>query len=365
MCLHFELQWASCKLYAATFESGISLEAYQTMYLSPAIALICAGLAKLKDEVNENPELYRSILASIAREDRIIYDASFRKYNQVDGNAIAYQAMLAKCTAFEQQVTSQRPGQRQPTSDLIRLVLMTRECIPTFKTTVDGVVQQARSIAEATEGDLAVLYRKHDQTKSPYRLIEKGLTKGPNSEYPDCSQILDVFGCIIDCQDYTCAAAVVDAFADQQMRGLVRIVRVKDRYSNPSGGGWRDLMVNVAINGVIFEIQIVLHSMYVARSALDAHTAYNKFRCFAEVFGILKLPFELSVPVLSQQQWAELQDAQQLENERLVARVAELEATNDQLMAENKQLKNDKEELATLVLLHERANIAGSKDGRG
>jgi hypothetical protein len=125
-------------------------------------------------------------------------------------------------------------------------------------------------------------------------MVEKALTKGPNRDYPDCSQILDVFGCIIECQDYAAMAAVVDAFADQHKSGTVSIARMKDRWNTPSEGGWRDLMLNIVVNGkVVFEVQVVLHAMLVARKALDAHTAYNQFRSFAEVFGLLELPMKV------------------------------------------------------------------------
>ena len=127
-------------------------------------------------------------------------------------------------------------------------------------------------------------------------MVEKALTKGPNREYPDCSQILDVFGCIIECQDYAAMAAVVDAFAEQHKSGTLSIARTKDRWKKVSEGGWRDLMLNIVVNGkVVFEVQVVLHAMLVARKALDAHTAYNQFRSFAEVFGLLELPMEIEV----------------------------------------------------------------------
>jgi hypothetical protein len=71
-------------------------------------------------------------------------------------------------------------------------------------------------------------------------MVEKALTKGANREYPDCSKILDVFGCIIDCQDYAAMAAVVDAFTDQYKSGGVNIsiARMKDRWdTRPMVGG--------------------------------------------------------------------------------------------------------------------------------
>jgi hypothetical protein len=311
-CVHYELQWASYNLYAT-----VDCSSYQRNYIDPAIELISAELEKIKVEVSKDPARHRSILATIADEDHIIYDASFRKSIQ-HGNEAAYKCMLARCASLEQLVTAEKSEQQQPTSDLIELVLRTREHIPTFKTIVHGVVKQAETIEEA-QATGTVIYRPHDQTKSPYRLIEKALTKGPNREYPDCSQILDVFGCLIDCPDYIYMAAVVDAFADQHARGLLRIVRMKGRWSNPSGGGWRDTMLNIAVNGMIFEVQIVLHSMYVARGALDAHKAYNQFRCFAEVFGMLGLPYELDAPEHQQQK----EEEQEHEEESMVRKDVE------------------------------------------
>lgn len=137
------------------------------------------------------------------------------------------------------------------------------------------------------------VYRPHDQTKAPYRIIEKSLTKGPNQEYPDCSKVLDVFGCLIDCADYNSMAAVVAAFSARHTAGELQLSRIKDRWSEPSAGGWRDLMLNVVINDVVFEVQVVLHAMLVARTALDAHKAYNQFRSFGEIFDLLDLDPEV------------------------------------------------------------------------
>ena len=50
------------------------------------------------------------------------------------------------------------------------------------------------------------------------------------------------------------------------------------------------MMVNLDVNGVVFEVQIVLRSMLVARTSMDAHAAYNQFRSFAEVFDLLGIP---------------------------------------------------------------------------
>jgi hypothetical protein len=343
--------------------------------------LIRAELELVQANISTNPDDYRRLLASLSTEDRKIYNASFEKSINVDlgGDPAAYATMLERCGALESGCEFVQVD-KQPTSDLIPLVLMVREEIPAYKAIVEGVVAQAAAAISSTM-PLTTTYRPGDQTKSPYRMVEKALTKGPNRAYPDCSQILDVFGCIIDCQDYAAMAAVVDAFADQHnlhemlkilrrygenvckfpsekkyrkiklsnamfcrawelpaarlilktsgwetgvkegwlvladgrsgaalvnavdatlsrlgALGQVQIARMKDRWKHPSGGGWRDLMLNIVVNGkVVFEVQVVLHAMLVARTALDAHTAYNQFRSFAEVFGLLEISMEIEL----------------------------------------------------------------------
>jgi hypothetical protein len=68
-----------------------------------------------------------------------------------------------------------------------------------------------------------IKYRPGDQTKSPYRMVEKALTKGTNREYPDCSQILDVIGCIIECQDFVAMATVGMRLPTSTNRGRCRL----------------------------------------------------------------------------------------------------------------------------------------------
>jgi ankyrin repeat protein len=367
LCLQTELQFATPTLHATC-----DFHPYQQLYLDPAIELICAELERVRANISTNPDVYRTLLASLSTEDRKIYNACFEKSVNVDlgGDPETYATMLERCAALKAECEFVQVDKlKQPTSDLIPLVLMVREQIPTYKAIVQGVVDQvvvsrglvtedvatleaklvetntkldkrkARLLSlELKKGDyvcstrtlpslatitsleseidalhkeiaalptqiaaakacangMNIIYRPVDQTKSPYRMVEKALTKGPNREYPDCSQILDVFGCIIECHDYAAMAAVVDAFVDQHKSGAVSIARMKDRWKNPSEGGWRDLMLNIVVNGkVVFEVQVVLHAMLVARSAMEAHTAYNQFRSFAEVFGLLELSMEV------------------------------------------------------------------------
>jgi hypothetical protein len=338
------------------------------MYLDPTIDLISAELAKVKEKVNANVDMYRELLSSLSAADRKIYKASFDKSVNPDlgGDRDAYDTMLKICVALETEYKKAKhyvQVDQQPNTNLIPLVLMTREHIPAFKACITDIVELAATAvvgglttvqveevqekarkkkgnlkkrqratvrldknrdanveadvqgveeevlairketaeAEAEAADAEkhrpakIIYRPNDETKSPYRIIEKSLTKGPDPDYPDCSKVFDVFGCIIECQDYRQMAAIVDAFRDRYRRESIQITRVKDRWTTPSDGGWRDLMINIVVNEIVYEVQVVLQAMKKARTALDAHKAYNQFRSFAEVFALLKLSTDVVV----------------------------------------------------------------------
>lgn len=280
ICLHFEVTAPPDPTIYSTVDFGPHMQ----MYVDPAIAIIKQTVETMKDEVAADPGKYRRLLASISSADKKIYKECFSKTinSTLGGDEAAYTTMLQKisdlqsgCTMVEVHV--------QPTSELIPLILMIRENVPAYRAIVMRVVDSC-----GPDIQQVVVSFRHE-TKAPYRIIEKSLTKGPNREYLDCSKVLDIFGCIIDCPDYVSMAAVVAAFAAKHQAGDLQLSRIKDRWTHPSSGGWRDLMFNLVINDVIFEVQITHSKMLGARKGMDAHKAYNQFRSFAEIFNMLDL----------------------------------------------------------------------------
>ena len=71
------------------------------------------------------------------------------------------------------------------------------------------------------------------------------------------------------------------------------VVRVKDRFKHPSGGGWRDVMINyyVVIDGAkhVCEVQLVHKSLLTARKGLPGHIIYGVVRNASEVLEFLGL----------------------------------------------------------------------------
>ena len=71
------------------------------------------------------------------------------------------------------------------------------------------------------------------------------------------------------------------------------VVRVKDRFKHPSGGGWRDVMINfyVVSDGAkhVCEVQLVHKSLLTARKGLPGHVIYGIVRNATEVLEFLGL----------------------------------------------------------------------------
>ena len=69
--------------------------------------------------------------------------------------------------------------------------------------------------------------------------------------------------------------------------GALRVVRIKDRFAQPSAGGWRDLMVNFVLVGDatrhVCEVQVVHEMMLTARKGLPGHAIYGIVRSAMEL----------------------------------------------------------------------------------
>ena len=341
ICLATELALTPPRIH-----SSCNFKPHMQTYVDPAIELIKSELEYLKADVASNPEAYRQLLLATTANARKIYQLAFSASvsEPNGGDPAACSRMMRHTAALESEcriLGKQRHlRQQQPTSELIPLVLLIREHVPAFKHAVKAVVAHARQMVASEQrhraavaaerpaaaaantagrrprSSIALRYRQNDQTKSPYRIIEKSLTKGPMQGYPDVRKVLDVFGCIIECADYDDMAAVVHGFLTMHSGGgrdagdaraevgAVVICRVKDRWLRPLADGWRDLILNVEVNGAaIFEVQVVLRAMVEAQTACGlgpshkggehSHT-HNQVRCFTEVFALLGMPVEAS-----------------------------------------------------------------------
>jgi len=65
------------------------------------------------------------------------------------------------------------------------------------------------------------------------------------------------------------------------------VCRVKDRFTDPSDAGWTDLLMNLYLNEDankhVCEVQLIHKKMFLQRTTMNGHDAYNKSRACNEL----------------------------------------------------------------------------------
>ena len=151
-------------------------------------------------------------------------------------------------------------------------------------------------IAKAAKAsDDAQVYQSHSGRpgmKGIYRVLEKGVFKYnddcANVSELDLGQVRDlVRGGIIGMTMEGVATIANYIFTSEE----VTVCRVKDRFNEPSGAGWTDLMINFYLNNDpgkhVCEVQIMHFKMYSQRTTQEGHDAYNVHRVRAAPYCTL------------------------------------------------------------------------------
>lgn len=144
----------------------------------------------------------------------------------------------------------------QPTSHAAALVIAAAGCVTYFRTLV------LESILTGMHASKATAVFRSLELKGLYRILEKAMFRAKSSSSSqrvvNCENVLDVCGCMIRCGNFTDMTTVIRRIFGLHDTGEFTICRVKDRFANPTLGGWRDIMINVRLaSGVIFEFQVV------------------------------------------------------------------------------------------------------------
>ena len=168
-----------------------------------------------------------------------------------------------------------------------------------MKPSFDDVV---REVASATGAglELAVLSTKEDASgasdggtgqggarkartglKKTSRVIEKSaLRPGEGRGLSKC--VCDVVRAMLVATSMSVVASIVRALWALHAADMIQVVRIKNRFRQPSAGGWRDLMVNFVIVGDatrhVCEVQVVHQMMLTARKGLPGHAIYGIVR---------------------------------------------------------------------------------------
>eukprot|EP00729_Bicosta_minor_P001740 gene1740-6643_t len=274
------------------FKGGdAALSKLNTIVVEPAVIVVKQHVASMCKDVIERCSVYKQEVHNLSKHDKSIYDATVGKITSREQDRVSYRIMISAIHHLE--TLCAHPGSTavlQTVKGLLQLTMKAREAQPAFERLVKKIVAGIDQIVD-------VQFR--EKTKALYRMIEKAILKGPASHAGadglqvgspelDCSSILDVVGCLVVCDSFDAMIRVIENIG--RMINTARgsgesICRVKNRWVDETGGGWKDLMLNFEIEGVIFEMQVVHKKLFDARKHLGGHDSYAKFRCYHELLA--------------------------------------------------------------------------------
>ena len=347
--------WAPLQFCSEAVAKSEAINSFRRVVFNPALDLFRQHVRATALRTVDSAAMYREMIEDLSREDRTIYEQQFSKSKKGAGGE-QYAGVLALINEAENAVAAaKRPPARQLTADPLDLTVAVRFTTPHFVEIVDDAVRAAGT------KDIDSFYRRH--TKAVYRIVEKGVLKHSKERLHhdgpvDCSSILDVGGCLLDCETYASMYNIITQIVEFDRAQKWTICRIKNRWSYPSDGGWRDCMINVIVDGVVFEIQVVLGSLLDARSVLKGHAQYGKVRCFTEL--LLLEGLDASVEHQSDSQKVSQLTNQLEQKEQTVHALksgfqAENDALKDELLAQRLEL----EALKAMMLNATAVNSAG------
>ena len=142
---------------------------------------------------------------------------------------------------------------------------------------------ELEKIAKASKGVFKASSLKH-----LFRALEKTVVKhstDPNLGRAD--NVFDIVRCMVEYKTMDAMAKGVQALENCED---IIVLRVKDRFSEPTPGGWMDLMVSVMIKGDlskhVCEVQFVHKKLLAVRKGMDGHDEYAVYRSAAELLEV-------------------------------------------------------------------------------
>jgi hypothetical protein len=130
---------------------------------------------------------------------------------------------------------------------------------------------------------------KTSPTKHLWRVTEKQclLPTKEKSDVWDVSRTLVEYDCMQE------LASGLEYLQKDHSQGKIQIVRVKERFSQPTSGGWSDILVNICflsddpqVQALPCEIQFVHSRLMLIRQKMGAHMDYSKFRVAHEILEL-------------------------------------------------------------------------------
>jgi len=209
-----------------------------------------------------------------------VYDNVFNviKSGDADGTAKYEAAVGALDAAIEKPAVAE---QRDEAGVAAVLFADAARVKPSF----DVVVRELKA-ATGAGLELAVLGAKKTGLKKTSRVVEKSALR-PGEGRGRSKWVCDVVRAMLVATSMSAVGSIVRGLLALHEAGALRVVRIKDRFAQPSAGGWRDLMVNFVIVGDptrhVCEVQVVHEMMLTARKGLPGHAIYGIVRSAMEL----------------------------------------------------------------------------------
>eukprot|EP00594_Rhizosolenia_setigera_P005558 CAMPEP_0178950538 /NCGR_PEP_ID=MMETSP0789-20121207/6710_1 /TAXON_ID=3005 /ORGANISM="Rhizosolenia setigera, Strain CCMP 1694" /LENGTH=229 /DNA_ID=CAMNT_0020631279 /DNA_START=34 /DNA_END=720 /DNA_ORIENTATION=- len=115
-------------------------------------------------------------------------------------------------------------------------------------------------------------------TIAPLKKEERSREKIENEYGGDASRIVDIVRASFVTMSEEQLVGIAKLLQELHDQGIIKIVKLKNRFSEPLWNGYRDALYNIEVNGVICEVQ--LHLGGVVFHKKDSHEYYGHFRSY-------------------------------------------------------------------------------------
>ena len=212
---------------------------------------------ELHKERQEHIELLKGRLLRLKREDELEYGKVWDSMDTV--NLLAASAALARAHAGSSSVQ-----QSTPFKNADELLAESAEAQPIM---LDSM-RKAIAASPGSHFDAGPLKRRE-------RIVEK-----VEKEYGgDYARVVDVVRASAVFQNAADLARLVGSLSDDGATE-VKVVRVKDRFSNPVSGGYRDMLLNVRTGDLRHVGELQLHIESIKAIKPKAHRLYDLLRSY-------------------------------------------------------------------------------------
>jgi len=154
--------------------------------------------------------------------------------------------------------------------------------------TQEAVIVYTKSVADVTGAHI-----NRTSIKRLYRILEKmaldpKFTSGGESRAWDTARMMLAYDTMEG------MASGVEQLLKDHRCGRVHVLRVKERFSEPTSGGWSDILVNLrfppeqaTLSQLPFELQLAHTQMMVIRKEMGGHHGYAKYRSAKEILEVV------------------------------------------------------------------------------